>query len=699
MAKRTTASGLTKEIRELAVQVAEAVVADHFFDPDQEDEYKNHLSRMRASNSASALLEEFETEGEAGAVAVRLEALKAWTELRLIVMNDDSELVIEGSWSFTREEFAEKSISLRRGTPQAAEANLVAVMGELEGPDLDLGEDDFLDAEEEEDEFPDIGDNPAEPPPATADDGSRLKAIARRLARMAQPQLTPEDDSWLQQTPQTLPLIVDSLVAELARPVDARDPGDTIAWRILLAVQLEYIRYRLDRGWEWAASLIDDFQQRLIRLGEEKTIGSEEWMLMASALAEARIPVSESVQAQLAEAGLTDESVGSPEEMMEAMRSLLDNMAELVSSPFDVVEGIQSTGGVLPGNLRSFMAMELSLSPHPVLREAVPLMLLDQDAAVRRDAAQALEQMAKAGRLSGDTLRRMIAVRNWLPTEDRPAIDAAIRSARLNNTDPAGWPQAAPGLEFHVSMIDGSGAQSILIAARGGRKGLFGGLLLRHGEGVKEAWFDDDVPRGRMSRMLKEATDSMTFTRMDQRYADIVIQHAIATGTLNGAVPPHGLLQIAERLGGPDWQDRHIDVAAEADTLVQELPDGDRSPEGVAALLEAGATLMDEEPLFSSWYEEGPEVERIIRQGRRDARIRKVMTEVIQPHRGVWAEKFLLMALWSKASQDGEYRARTPVLAVAARALAGDRPLADIPAMQIVAEQTVDFGGAEGWLA
>ena len=68
----------------------------------------------------------------------------------------------------------------------------------------------FLEAlEDDDDEVPLIGDDPTEPPEATALDRNRLKAIAKRVARGRDTEISMEDRGWLEQTPQLLPVITE----------------------------------------------------------------------------------------------------------------------------------------------------------------------------------------------------------------------------------------------------------------------------------------------------------------------------------------------------------------------------------------------------------------------------------------------------------------------------------------------------------
>ena len=265
----------------------------------------------------------------------------------------------------------------------------------------------------------------------------------------------------------------------------------------MVTQQLEFVRYRLDREWDWAAVMLNDYQQRLITLGQAGTLEPTDWFAMATALTRARVPISDEVQAALGEAGMSEApSVSPPHELLATLRGLSEELADMVDSPFEVSEALNSAGAVMPAKLRGFMATELALSAHEVLRRAVPLMLLDPDSSVRRAAAAAMEQTAPT--VAPDSLRRAITIRNWIPAADRPDLDRAIRKVRSAGVPIEAWPPPCGGgtvgsradVAFHASMVDGSGAQSILAISRGGRKGLMAGLLLKHGVGIQDAWVD-----------------------------------------------------------------------------------------------------------------------------------------------------------------------------------------------------------------
>ena len=69
--------------------------------------------------------------------------------------------------------------------------------------------------------------------------------------------------------------------------------------------------------------------------------------------------------------------------------------------------------------------------------------------------------------------------------------------------------------------------------------------------------------------------------------------------------------------------------------------------------------------------------------------INAIINSVLEPRRMKWAERFLWTALWLKQQQEDS---PWPAFFVVGRELHRDRPLAQIPAMQSVAEATVEDG-------
>ncbi len=537
------------------------------------------------------------------------------------------------------------------------------------------------------------GDPDDAPPPPSAADAKRVlaivKGIARDLAR-GQPTLPPDADrDWLIANCQVLWPVLDGYVA--ACQAKRRNDETIAAWLHVLVPVLRQLRLSHEAGYAWAPGMIADYQSRVRQLGQDRTLQEGDWFPLTTALTEAGIRLSEEDRHAMAEIGM-GAHLTTPEEAAATLSQMLDQVARDVETPFAFAEAFGEILSVVPSELGSFLAFEIARSPHEILREALPLLLLDSNVAIRRGVASAMRQAAQSGDLSPLSLRRAIAVRSWLPEVERPVVDEAIRLVRLKGVEPAPWPAAMPA-RFIASIVDGGGSCSVVAFSQGKGKagGFVGGTLLKQGVGVADVWCEGDRSRRDMEGVEALLVREMHSVPVTRAFADAAIQHALATGAANGAPPKAALLEAAERLGGSDWKDRGLDVGAEARALFAALPDDIRQPARVEKLLQRGAELIHE-PWAESWFEDTPEVRQVLaslRGAKAADRARRLLTETMPATRAVWTERFVLMAMRAAATTDRKAAAQLPALTVLAEATAGPRPLSEIPMMAEIARATV----------
>ncbi len=454
--------------------------------------------------------------------------------------------------------------------------------------------------------------------------------------------------------------------------------------------------------------MLERYQDSVTDLAGTKALDHEDLFPLVAALGHAKVPVKPELSEALMRSGPSlPDTVPSEKALEQAVRPLIDELARSVTSPFEVMEAMGETAAVTPPALRCFMALELALSPHTVMRDAVPLMLLDADAEVRHAAALALDQIAAPDTLSPVSLRRAIALRNWIPEADRTTLDQAIRKARVKGVQPAQW-ERAPDLAQRASSVDGSGAQSLMFSSRSGRSGLFAGLLLKQGFGIRDAWCNRDTPRREITSMLTDMQHKMVVPEVDRSYIDLAVQHGIARGVAANHLPDPAFLEIAEAVCGADWKDRGIDVAAEIAHLLGELPAQQRSADAIAASLRRSVSWMQSDRLWDSWFEDDAYVlEALTATKQQDIAVaaRGLLDGVLDDRRGKWAERFLLTALWVRAVKAGQ----PPPLGTSANAITwrdmvvlahevgSARPLGEIPVMAEIAERTVIAARSGTW--
>src|SRR4029079_2521849 len=116
-------------------------------------------------------------------------------------------------------------------------------------------------------------------------------------------------------------------------------------------------------------------------------------------------------------------------------------------------------------------------------RGAAVLLLLDPSSVVRHSVAKALTQVAAS--LTSTEIRRLNAMRNWRPENERAEVDTVIRKARAAGIDCAPW--EAGSIETIVATsVDGATAQGFLLISPLGRKKRISSVLTKGG--IADAW-------------------------------------------------------------------------------------------------------------------------------------------------------------------------------------------------------------------
>src|ERR1700692_90140 len=112
MAKRSTPPPAPEpdEIDESLVLLAEMLLSEHFFDPDQERAYKQELSENRPAGTSGVLLLADTMDLSNGACDLQIEALRTWTHFRVAFVHPAFAATVEGTWSFANEALSQTRI-------------------------------------------------------------------------------------------------------------------------------------------------------------------------------------------------------------------------------------------------------------------------------------------------------------------------------------------------------------------------------------------------------------------------------------------------------------------------------------------------------------------------------------------------------------------------------------------------------------
>jgi hypothetical protein len=368
---------------------------------------------------------------------------------------------------------------------------------------------------------------------------------------------------------------------------------------------------------------------------------------------------------------------------------LVEELVEAAEGdPFAVHADMMQMTAAFPEDHRAAAGAALLRTGQPAAREAALGWLLDASGAVRNATASALEEAARHGAVSGTMLRRMVALRNWLPEADRPALDRAVQAARRKGVECAPWPRPQVR-EVLASGFDGAGAHNLFVVAREGRRSAIGSLLLKRGIGVRDAWARHGLTRSDLEEFREQVAVGMESFRIGPDCVRIEAAHFLAVNSASGTPPPFALLEVAEMAGLQELQPEAMPLDRLLDLVAADADPGLAEPETVAELLERSRELTWAFGFLASWFEAGAEVERLL-AGKRMSRAKRValVRDVLLPKRAeTWAELFAWTALVLRHAEDEEPWRE---FLVSARALRAGRPAAEIPLMVEVAEATVD---------
>jgi hypothetical protein len=506
-------------------------------------------------------------------------------------------------------------------------------------------------------------------------------AIAAVIAKGEEPDNIPQLEQYFASSPREIFTALNGVVRNLSPA--GKNPTLAQGYLFLLEGLLEHIRFGMDRGHPPATRLIADFQSHVAARVEAGRIDHDTLGYVAAALHRSRIPAAPRLAAASTKRRLNDDASG--------LRDIRADLARLVEAyagdPFGLVDLLSESTHVVPVEVRACLAAELALSGFPDGRAAAVLYLLDPALVVRNTAASALASSASA--LSPTDVRRLIAVRNWRCENERAEIDAIVRKARAAGIECAQWRECTAEAIL-ATALDGDGTQGFMLVSPAGRKRRLSPILTR--KGIVEAFSSLPESRRSVEKILSDFNQGLAVVPVSRNYLDSVLAHNLALGIEKGEPPPFRLLQVAEAIGGADWQPTRINYSVAMGRLIAELPDTMRQGREFERALRAGDPFDDLELITESWFEDDPEIQQVLAlalAGDPSKLATYLLQSVIARRREKWADIFLRTALWMREAPD-TFHSPWRELAIAAKAVSDGRDLSEIGFMRDIAHRTIE---------
>ncbi len=484
-----------------------------------------------------------------------------------------------------------------------------------------------------------------------------------------------------------MPQAVLDVMGLIEKEARKKRPDDHLvaALAFMAGQALELLRYGVERAEPAALDMLATVRERLVALARSDRADPTVLMLLAKQFAAAKLDIGEALRQAMGdviadEAELSGASLGSDMD-----RDLAALGQDLGDDAFSIHLELAETTASLPIEHRLALAKAVLASASSAVCDAALGWLLDPQPELRVAVAEALNDAAKAGRLSSASLRRLVAMRNWVPPTERGLLDSAIATARRQGGEPNG---AVPikVVELLASGFDGSGAGSVFALVRTGRLHAVASLLFKTGMGVRDAWVQRDLTKAQAGDLLDELASQIELVSVSIDVLRRSLPHFLSVNAATGLLPPFGTLDVIETTGLGIVNPQQTT----AESIVEELLPDEPGPELVETALAASAAWLGAYAVMDSWFEDGAPVEQALKGKGSLSRSRKaalILEKVIGPQRRRWGEVLAWTAL---IAVDGADKDTVTSFAIVARETMGERPVAEIPLLLGIAEATVE---------
>lgn len=477
------------------------------------------------------------------------------------------------------------------------------------------------------------------------------------------------------------------LVALLAKEGLKTRPSEELisAYGFILGRSLELLRYAVERDDAGIVDLVDRLRGSLLEAVHRDRISPAILMLILHQFASAKLDAGDALREQLSQLMDQDDEAHAAVARGEGHDHFAHVAADMENDPFAIHAYLDESMDALPQEIRAGLVMATFGENVPAVREAALGFLFSKSEDARGKLIELLTLASPHGLVSGTMLRRMIAIRNWLPEAERAALDRAIRSARATGV------ACAPASKANVvgvlaSGVDGSGAITALVIVQDNRRHALAGLLAKQGFGIRDAWVRRGLSKADLKEVLDHVAGEIEVAPSSLDYVVAILRQGLANNIETGNPPPFGALDVVETCGLAEINPAAMCVEVLVAELLAGIDPARLSAAAVEKTLRDSSDLQETHPMLASWFEDN--VSKLIGNKRapRGKRIAVLMMGPLQARRRRWAGLCGSMALSLKHQGHADWETFT----ILARELLGTRPIGEFGLMKVVAATTLD---------
>jgi yecA family protein len=323
----------------------------------------------------------------------------------------------------------------------------------------------------------------------------------------------------------------------------------------------------------------------------------------------------------------------------------------------------------------------------PIHAELACYWLLDPALHIRLTAAQGLANRLASAEFPGRILASLVVLRSWMPDDAARAkvdtiLNEAMRKSVAASADQAPWTMHS----IRASLPDGGGAQSIGIALQSGSQRKMAMLLLKQGQGVKDAYTITCQTARDQKSIVERMTEEVGALTVTAGYVRRAVSIALADGLAQGLPPGPGLIEVVRICGfsglRPEVKSTPDLIADLVSTrAAQALP-----PRQYGDLITASEEWWDRHETIESWFEDSDAAHAVLDKARSAKSAETALWKWLEIRRDWWAR---ILARSADVLETALHPDATSFVACAMALLDG-RDLKRIPVMLDVHEQTIE---------
>lgn len=362
------------------------------------------------------------------------------------------------------------------------------------------------------------------------------------------------------------------------------------------------------------------------------------------------------------------------------LEKLLDDLVHQAGGDaLSVHTALAETFPAMPEPMREYVVALAVSRPDPIYARIGGYWLLDPEPAIRRAAASGFA----ARKISAETAARLTVLRSWMPEDAaRLQLDRILRDALRRGLEPTAKDAAWTVHSLLATLPDGGGAQSIGIALQSGKRRSAAMVLLKQGQGVKDAYVVPCRSAREQKTLMAQLSDETGALPVPLAY----LADALSVALGEQLPPAPGLVDVAALCGLTELRPGHAETEELFEGLAATARVAPMSAQKRGRLINASKEWWGRHEIVRSWFEESDGARELLDQHRSPRALESALWTWLETRRGWWARLIARGAAMLEAAGHPD----ADSFAATAMALLEGRDLKKIPVMADIHEQTIE---------